>query len=77
MFPAWSDWTFKYTPQGLARKRKRNMIRYALYALAIVGVYRARQQSKTLRDIPALLRGIVARVLLLGANGLQSIAGKL
>lgn len=76
MFPTWSDWTFKYTPQGLARKRKRNIIRYTLYALAIVGAYRARQQGKTLGDIPALLRSYVARILLLSAIGLQRIAGK-
>jgi len=76
MFPTWSDWNFKYTPQGLARKRRKAVLRYALYALAIVGIFRAKQDSYAIRDFPTLFRAYLKRALLLGSNTLQGIAGK-
>jgi hypothetical protein len=76
MFPTWSDWNFKYTPQGLARKRRRAALRYALYALAIVGVFRAKQNGYAIRDFPPLLIAYLRRAVLMGAKSLQRIANK-
>lgn len=51
------------------------MLRYALYALAIWGVFRAKQNGYAIRDFPTLLRAYLRRAVLLGARGLQGIAG--
>ncbi len=75
MFPTWSDWNFKYTPQGLAQKKKRAMLRYTLYALVIVGIFSTKQNGYAIRDFPTFLRAYLRRAVLMGAKSLQGIAG--
>jgi hypothetical protein len=76
MFPTWSDWSLKYTPQGLARKRRRALIRYVLYAAALVGVICAKQNGYMIRDSPILLKAYLKWGVLMGAKSLQHIASK-
>jgi hypothetical protein len=76
MFPTWGDWNFKYTSQGLARKKRRAMLRYALCSLAIVGIFLAKQKEYAIRDFSALLRAYLRRAVLKGAKSLQGIASK-
>jgi hypothetical protein len=51
------------------------MLRYVLYALAIGSVFRAKQNGYAIRDFPTLLRAYLRSAVLLGAKGLQGIAG--
>jgi hypothetical protein len=77
MFPKSSDWNIKYTPKGLAKKRVKSGVRYMLYTLALVGIYQAKRQGYSVRDFSLLARNYLKLPLLLGANFLQKIAGKL
>jgi hypothetical protein len=52
------------------------MLRYALYSLAIVGIFHAKQNGYAIRDFPTLFRAYLKRAVLLGAKTLQGIAGK-
>jgi hypothetical protein len=52
------------------------MLRYAILAVALVGVFRAKQNGYAVRDFPMLVRAYLKRAVLLGAKGLQGIAGK-
>jgi hypothetical protein len=79
MFPTWSDWDFKYTPQGLAKRRRRRALLLASYALTILGLYRARKAGVAMRDLPKMLegyvRGYLRMAMLMGAGVLQRVAG--
>jgi hypothetical protein len=79
MFPTWSDWNITYTAKGLAKKRTKSLLKYLAYAALFTTLYQARTQGKKLGDvkIPALIRGYLRLALLLGANSLQKISGKI
>jgi hypothetical protein len=76
MFPRWRDWTFKYTPQGLARRRRRLALRTVTYALAIYAALRARKAGYQLKDVPSLVRQYARQGLLLAAEQIQRMAGR-
>jgi hypothetical protein len=52
------------------------VLRSLMYALAIWAFVRARKAGYSAKDVPALLRGYARVVLLVGANLLQRVAGK-
>jgi len=78
MFPTWSDWNITYTAKGLAKKRTKALLKYMAYALLFTSIYQARSQGKKLREarIPVLIRNYLRAALLLGANSLQKISGR-
>ena len=52
------------------------MLRYALYALAFVSIFRAKRNGYAIREFPTLLRAYLRRAVLMGAKNLHGIAGK-
>ena len=73
MFPIWSDWDFKYTKKGLAKKRAKTAIAY----LAIFGVFaiivRLQANPQGMAGVKVLLVNYVKSALLFAANFLKVI----
>lgn len=76
MFPTWSDWNITYTSKGLRKKRTKAMLRYLAYAVAFVGIYKARQARYGLTDLLAFLKGYLMLALLMVARTLQRVGSK-
>lgn len=76
MFPKWADWNIQYTAKGLRKHRLRQALRYAAFAAAIVGLYRARRQGVAWRALPDMVRLAMRLGALRILDGLQGFLAK-
>jgi hypothetical protein len=58
-FPRWGDWNIEYTKKGMARMRVRRLVRTLAVVLAVGGMWRLRRSGLGVRDVSALVRGVV------------------
>jgi hypothetical protein len=77
MFPKYRDWTYQYTTKGLLKKRAKEALKITAATLAIVAAYRARQAGISrigVKEIPFILKAVVAKLIYSSGGGLQKIA---
>lgn len=76
IFPTWNHWNITYTTKGLFKKRTKTLLRYLAIAAIVRGLIRAKQQGKTLKDLPAQVQGLLRVMLFFGAGVLQRAGAK-
>ena len=56
MFPKWSDWDIKYTQQGLAKERIRQVLSLTAFTAGIVGLYQIWKGAVNVGSLLSLLQ---------------------
>jgi hypothetical protein len=59
--PKWDDWNIAYTKKGKAHMMRTRALRLLALAMAIVGMYRARQNGVTARDAKATIANVLLK----------------
>jgi hypothetical protein len=57
--PKWNDWNIAYTKKGKAHIMRTRALRLLALAMAVVGLYRARQRGVTARDAKATIANVL------------------
>jgi hypothetical protein len=57
--PKWNDWNITYTKKGKAHIMRTRALRLLALAMAIVGLYKARQRGVTARDAKATIANVL------------------
>ncbi|KAF2131583.1 FAD/NAD(P)-binding domain-containing protein [Dothidotthia symphoricarpi CBS 119687] len=58
-WPKWSDWNIAYTRKGAVKKLQTRAVRLMTVALVVVAAYRVRQSGLGVKDVGAVLQGVV------------------